>query len=223
MEGKAAFDALVKKIGERCPAFRIRYKEDFWWEKALGLLLRLTGINPNYYTSYITTWGDSVHWPTKKMLEANWDSAFKVLAHEYIHLWRKKVTGGWYLVRWASPQCLTLLALLALLAIWNLWFLTALVFLLFVLPWASPGRTDEEMRGYTMNLAVNIWRYGEVLDGTIDWIVPQFTGRWYFWMCRDEAAVRKRLTSEIGNIQTGVLLKGEDGVPYQDVHDIIKG
>lgn len=220
---KAAFDALVAKITARCPSFRIRFKEDIWWERLLGWFLRLTRINPNYTTGYITTWGSAVDWPTRTMLESDYDSAFKGLSHEYFHIWRTRVTRGWALVRWASPQALAALALLAVLALLSPWFWLALAFLVALAPWPSPGRSDEEMGGYVMNMAINHWRYGSVLDATIEWIVPQFTGRWYYWMCRDEKKVRARLQAERERLAADTFFPRPDETPYRDVLAIIKG
>jgi hypothetical protein len=47
---------------------------------------------------------------------------------------------------------------------------------------AAVGRAAGEIRGYTISMAVNYWRYGSVLEETEDWIVQQFTSSAYYFM-----------------------------------------
>jgi hypothetical protein len=181
MDDKQIFDAMVELIKKRIPGFEIGYKDESFVSKLLGVLVWL--FNRNYMKTYTTTRYPKVFFPSRQFVRNSYRGAWKILAHEYVHLWDRKQEGVWFNVRYASPQMWAVLSLAALITIWvGPWGLLGLIPLLCLLPLPSPGRRDIELRGYTMSMAVNHWRYGDVRDSTKDWMVKHFTGSGYYFM-----------------------------------------
>jgi hypothetical protein len=182
MTDKETFDALINLISLKIPGFEIGYKDENLVSKILGVLV--WPFNRQYMTQYATTRYPKVFFPSRKWVEANYRLAWKVLAHEFVHLWDRQQEGASFNVKYASPQMWAVTALIALIAIWvGPWGLLGLIPLLLLLPWPSPGRRDKELRGYTMSMALNHWRYGgEVRESTKNWIAKQFTGSFYYFM-----------------------------------------
>ncbi|MCH8826486.1 MAG: hypothetical protein IIB16_05970 [Chloroflexi bacterium] len=113
-------------------------------------------------------------------------------------------------------------ALGAIGAFWNLWFLCALGFLVFAIPWGSPWRTDWELRGYTMSMAVNYWRYGSVLDNQIERIAGNFYGFDYYRMCPNKVKITRRLRNAVEDIESGVVLRGDHAAPFRLVYGLLQ-
>lgn len=171
--------ALVEFMG-----MKIRFKDESKFMKFLGFLLFF---NKNFMTTYTTTIGSTVWFPSREFVKARPD-VWKILCHEAVHYEdAKKYKIGFYLW-YLFPQVLTPLALLA---VFNLWFL---LFLVCLLPLPAPGRKWAEMRGYAMTLAVEYWRSHQRLAGPPDQIVKQFTGMSYYLMWPFKTAVKRELT-----------------------------
>jgi hypothetical protein len=83
---------------------------------------------------------------------------------------------------------------------------------------ASYYRAWAEFRGYTMSIACNYWRHGNVLDSTLDWIVKHYTGGNYYWMLPWKGHVRKVFAKRIETIKNGSVL--EDPI-FKKVHSIM--
>lgn len=214
------FDAMTVEIGKKVPGFQVRYKNESWSQKLIGLLAR--PFNPTYTTGFITTFYPYVYYPSKKDVEANPGSAWRVLAHEYVHLLDTKAHPILFRLRYVMPQILALLALGAIGAFWSLWFLLCLVFLLAAAPWPSRGRTALEMRGYTMSMAADFWKHGRITDATKEHIAQHFTGWNYYKMCPNEKKVRDQLDAAARRIESGEILVGAGAEPYADIHALLQ-
>lgn len=75
-----------------------------------------------------------------------------------------------------------------------------LISYVFLLPVVFTLRSVWECRGYKETIRVAHERYGNVPKGTIDFIVSQFTGSSYLWMCPFEKFVRKRFEKFVGKL-----------------------
>jgi hypothetical protein len=201
IDDKVILDALIAKIKIRLPKFEVKYKNESLFQRFLGVLMFF---NKGYMTRYTTTMFGNVYFVSKEWVEANPRQAWKILAHEYVHLLDGDEHPIKFPVQYALPQLIGLGALLTLGAFWSLWFLPALLFLGALAPWGSKGRTESEMRGYSMSMAVNYWRYGDITSGQRAHIASSFTGPNYYYMCRDEAYIEMEIrTRELK------ILKGE--------------
>jgi hypothetical protein len=217
MDDKAKLQQLEAKIKERVPSFEIRYKDESWFMKILGYAMWL--FNRQFMTRFTTTIGTKVYFPSRAAVEANPRSYWKTLAHEYVHILDSEKQKFWFTVSYLLPQLMGVVALLAFGAfVWPklLWALVALVFFA---PWPSPWRSKWELRGYTMSLAVNYWRYGHVSESTKAWIGSHFWGWNYYKMAWGKARVRKNIDQAVDRIVTGGVFA--DSPAYQDVLDVL--
>lgn len=218
-DDKAIFEELSQTIAKRIPGFEVGYKNENFVSKLLGALVWI--FNQRYMSGYTTTRFPDVFFPTRKFVEGDWKRAWKILAHEYVHLFDRLTQGWWFNIRYALPQILAVLALAALVTIWVGPFgLLGLVPLLLLLPWPAPGRKNIELRGYMMSMAVNYWRYGSVKTATVEWIATQFTSSGYYFMWPFKQSILDSLWQAVDDIESGKVLN--DPV-FREVHDIIKG
>lgn len=215
------FDALREHIAKQIPGFNIGYKNENFISKLLGVLA--WPFNRQYMTRFTTTRFPDVLFPNRAFVEKSPRSAWKILAHEYMHLWDRLNRGPLFNVDYALPQLLAVFAFVALLAIWlGPWGLFGLVPLIALAPWPSPGRKNIELRGYKMSMAVNGWRYGDVRESTKEWIVEQFTSSSYYFMWPFAKSIATALDDAELAIKNGDILKGEDAQPFREVHEILQ-
>lgn len=108
-----AFEAEARK---HVPNFQVRFKDESKLMAALGVLA--APFNPRFMADYVTTWGDTVFFPSRKHYEGNPARSFKILAHEFVHLWDARDHRSFKL-SYVMPQALVvpLLAALAV-ALW---------------------------------------------------------------------------------------------------------
>jgi len=175
------------EFGRKNFDLKISFKDESRLMRVLGKLLFF---NSSFMTTYSTTIGKTVYFPSKKWLSEDPDRAARVLAHEIVHLADAKRFGfGGFLFSalYLAPQ---IFALLALLSIWfSGWWLLSLLFLL---PWPAYYRMFFEMRGYAMSDAVAYKRYGDVLSN--DFLSKQFMTSSYYFMWPFRKSIDSYLT-----------------------------
>jgi hypothetical protein len=192
-QGRALYDSLLEHIQKEIPGFRVDFKDTTENKK-----LRLTGavvglFNKAYMTRFTTTLYPVVYFSSKEKVESDPWGAFRILAHEYVHLCDEKVSRFGFPVGYLMPQILAVFSLGAVGAIWSSWFLLFLVFLLALAPWPSPWRSHREMRGYSMNMALDCWISGGVPQWRKDAVLKTFTGWGYYKMWPNKEKVRKEI------------------------------
>jgi hypothetical protein len=218
------FSALVSKVSQQVPGFKIRFKNKsvLMWIFAILVF----PFNRRFMRDFTTTVGKTTYFPSEKWLHQNQETAFYTLAHEYQHLW-DNYTRGTLACAWGYifPQAL---AIFALPAVFGNWWLVWLVALLALAPWPSRGRTEYEMRGYSVTYALWFWdTKGRVPDSVRDGIVRQFTGWNYYCMWPYPSQIRTRLGLLNIALRTGA--NGIDSakilqeVPAEDVRRIVLG
>lgn len=200
---KERFDLLVEKIQEEIPKFEIRYKDESKSQKAIG---KVMFFNKRYMTDFSTTLYPYVYFPTRQYVEDDYERAFFILAHEFVHLIDHRERGFWFTLSYALPQALGLLSLFAFGAFWNLWFLFFLLALGFFAPIPSPWRTNWEVRGYTMNLALSFWMRDTITEELRVFIESKFSGWDYYKMCPNQEKVIRLLTDNIKKIRDGSIV-----------------
>lgn len=221
---KLLFHSMASLCARAITGFEIRYKDEHLTQRVLGFVLRwIIPFNRRYMTNYTSTFYPRVYFPNRTWVKDNPMRAFKILAHEYVHLWDEKKRGALrYKGAYIMPQVLALLSLLALGAFYWKPALFALGFLLFALPWPSPGRRDIERRGYKMSMAVNYWRYGTIRETQIEWILTKFTRSYYYWMYPFSSKVRAFLRKDAESIKDGSVFLGADSSPFIAVNEVMK-
>lgn len=223
MDHKRMFEATVDAIKADIPGFSIGYKDENWISKLLGFLAK--PFNPDYMTSFTTTRYPDVYFPSKSYVDEDWEKAraWKILAHEWVHLSDRKRRGVIFNLGYILPQVGASIAALALLAIWfSNWWLLALTGLVLLAPLPSPGRREAELRGYTMSMAVNFWRYASVSDDTKKWIAQQFTGPAYYFMWPFKANMAKRIDAAVKALETGEVFNWPNPEPFKRMKALIQ-
>jgi hypothetical protein len=136
---------------KRYYVFNIKYKNESWFMKFLAIFVRV--FNKNFMTSYVSTIGNTIYFPSKKYIEKNEYAAMAVLAHEIVHVQQSEKYGSLLMgLAYLFPQCLALLSIGAVFAFLWLPMLWCLLFLLFLAPLPAPWRKKFELEGYTMSL-----------------------------------------------------------------------
>jgi len=220
------FVALQMMIKKRVPKFQVKYKDESKWQKFIG---KLAFFNRKYMTKYTTTSYPKVFFPSRKFVEDNKFKAFKVLAHEYLHLLDRKKRAVIFELFYAAPQWLMIFSLLAFLAFWfSNWWLMALTSLIALGPWPAFGRASLEMRGYGMNIAINIWRHGSIKDDTRQDLVEKFTNWDYYKMWPFEKAVSEWISEYEQLVYNVDAIKTEETIldqseAFQDVYELLTG
>jgi len=113
---------------------------------------------------------------------------------------------SWWFIGWTALG----LAACTAIAIWQtgwhaLWILGAGLCISPLLNWlgAAWGRAIAELRGYTLSLAINYWRYGTVTTASIDWVVQAFTSGAYYYMLPWKAFVRSYFERQLKRFGSG--------------------
>ena len=88
-----------------------------------------------------------------------------------------------------------------------------------IAPWPSAGRTKWELRGYSMNLAVMQWTYGQVPDFYRQSVLKNFTGSAYYFMSWGAVYTRAKIDEIVTRAQSGDLQKE---LPYSVVYSFMR-
>ena len=221
------YDALYSVIKRRIPEFRVKFKDESKFQRLIG---KLAIFNPGYMTSYTSTFGANVWFPSREFVNSNRRRAFKILAHEYVHLLDRKNHKIMFELFYVAPQVFGIFAVFSVLSVISSWWLLSLIALVFFMPLPALARAVLEFRGYTMGLAINLWCHGEILDETRDDIVAQFCGWNYYKMWPFESVIRRwiadaemriRNIDSVGERSLDVIFN--DSEAYLDVYNLVTG
>lgn len=221
------YTTLCNTILNRVPAFRVRYKNKSVWQKFIAAVLFFIRGN-RYLKDYTTTLGFTVWFPSEAWVQENYWRAFKVLAHEYVHLLDRKRYPRMFDLMYAFPLPIALLSLATFGVFFSQWFWLALVPLVALLPWPAFPRANLEMRAYTMGIAINFWRYGSVSQDTRSWLAKIFTGSDYYWMWPFKKDVERWIENAIRLTMAIDMIRAKDTVfsmseAFEDVYEILTG
>lgn len=224
MDDKAFLQKVEATLREKIPGFEVRYKDEHFSQKLIGFFLRwVVPFNRVYMTEYTTTVYPRVYFPSRAWAQENPRRAWKVLAHEYVHLWDQQQHPIWYPISYFVPQVIALGALAAFGAFWCLWALLSLGFLGFAAPWPSRWRTAAELRGYGMSMALNYWRYGSVSDDLRERVAMKFLGWDYYRMSAFRRRVVERINRILESFQSGAIFLGDRAEPYRVIYALLEG
>lgn len=232
--------SFMKFLGQLTSLFNPRFMSEFTttWGSTVYFPSRILYlVSPQ--ASFITLAHEFVHlWDGK---EHGWRFRFSyatpqiyALAPLFLHavigsIWPLLVLLGCYAVASSMARRTATLAwgvlVLGVLAalVLSLFFTGLYTFLLLagvilLGPWPSKSRTQWELRGYGMNVALYTWFRGSAVeDLVIDGITKQFTGPSYWYMSRDAEHVRSSLRATGMGALGGNLVE----TPYRVVHEIL--
>lgn len=154
--------------------------------------------------------------------------AFGVLS--WPHPWLLALPlAGYGLAAWAARKSIlafwAILGVVVLgtfgLAIWLTgWATLALIAgLLCLAPWPSPGRVAYELRGYTMTIAVALWRGGSYTPEKREHLVQHFVGPGYYFMSWRRSTIAKQIDAAIEQVSSGGL---REIPPFSAVHALLE-
>ena len=121
----SVLNAFVTMASNHVPGFEVRFKDTSLFMKFLGLLV--TPFNPEFMTSFATTIGKRVYFPSRDFYVSDPQGSLFVLGHEYVHAWDAK-SRWWFKLSYLFPQILavTPLVLFGVLAGPHVWILAVL-------------------------------------------------------------------------------------------------
>jgi len=214
MNDQLMYDHVTNEIRKTVPRFKVV-------SKSKSMLMRVIGkiffFNKEFMSSYFTTIYPNVYSPETSLEKFRWT----VLSHEWVHLLRAKQNVLAFSFRYLFPVSLAVFSVLSLLAIWgsSYWLLNLLWLVVAALPIPSYPRAYEERIAYRMSLAVELWRYGNITQGSKDFIALQFTSGAYYYMWPFKKMVKRWVDKEEQDITSG---KYNSMAPYSVMYDLIK-
>ena len=175
------FENIKNKLSIHFPKLQIKFKDQSVFMKILGTILFF---NKNYMTSFTTTIGNTVYFPTEQFVRTRAVSSFIILMHELVHIsdsrrYNPFLFGFLYLF----PQCLFLFSIPLFFLSWK----AALLMLVFLAPIPSYFRMNFERRAYLVSLYVmhrlNLkGNYNINLDKQKEFFLSSFKNSSYYFM-----------------------------------------
>jgi hypothetical protein len=147
-----SFQDLVTAAQKYFPDLQIKYKDQSWFMKLIGKLIYF--FNKSFMTSYTTTIGSTVYFPTESFVKVRPVSAAVVLLHELIHVYdAQRLSKPIFYFLYLFPQILALFCLPLFLVSWKI---ALPLVLLFAAPLPAYFRMQFEKRAYLTSLyAIN--------------------------------------------------------------------
>jgi hypothetical protein len=215
MDNLKQLQTLEERIKVLCPSFEVRFKDESLLMKVLG---KVMFFNKGFMTDFITTFGSKVYFPNRKKFLDDPLTSFRTLAHEFVHIMDYKKNPVWFVLSYAAPQALTLLALLSVFTpLWH-YFIWSLLALFFVLPIPSLGRKNIETRGYGMSLKTLLWDgYNKMPEDYLLYCVENFTGSGYYFMW----PFKNSIIDELKKYSSDDCLN-DPNPAYKEVYNILK-
>lgn len=174
---------ILDKVSELFPDVKIAFKDKSTLMKILGVLLFF---NPAFMTSFITTIGSTIYFPSEIYMNARPVASLVILLHELTHVNdEKKISKFLFNLAYLLPQLLVILFLPLLLIFgWKI----ALFSLIFLAPLPAYFRMNFEKRAYMASLYV-FNKLNQIhpdykinLDSQSDFFVAQFKNLSYYVM-----------------------------------------
>jgi hypothetical protein len=178
-----AFQDLVTAAQVYFPSLQVKYKDQSTFMKILGVLLFF---NPDFMTSYITTIGDTVYFPSANFGTIHPITAPIVLMHELVHISdQNKVSKFVFGLSYLFPQILA--PLLTVLFFFIHWYIALPIVLLFLAPIPAYFRMYWEKRAYIAALYVQqslskLKSFNPNLAAQVADDVAEFKTNDYYWM-----------------------------------------
>jgi hypothetical protein len=206
------FNKFHSYLQQYLPNFKIKYKDESALMKILGYVLFF---NKSFMTSFTTTLGQTVYFPSRTKVEKNEVQYMSTLAHEYVHARdANAITSVLFGFLYLIPITLAPLMLIFLFVHWAL--ALALV-LLCLAPLPAYFRKRYELRGYTMSLFMRneIMKENGIgedqrhvaLEDAAEIHNEQFTGANYYFMW--PFGVKDELLKKVDKVISGTILRDD--------------
>jgi hypothetical protein len=177
-----SFQALISSAQQYFPDLKIKYKNK---STLMWIMGKLLFFNKDFMTSYTTTIGSTIYYPTESSTKVRPISSATILLHELVHINdAKKFTKPLFGFLYLTPQ---ILALLCIPLFFLSWKIALPLLLLFMAPVPSFFRMHFEKKGYLSSLYVlnalgNKLNFDPELDQQKETFIKQFTGSYYYFM-----------------------------------------
>lgn len=208
------FQKFYALLQAQMDGFRIKFKNQSTLMKIIGYILFF---NKSFMTSFTTTIGKTVYFPTEEHLEKKGNlNAISTLAHEYQHAKdADKISAPLFGLLYLIP--LAVAPFMWFFAFYH-WALGLGLFLLFLAPLPAPMRMYYELRGYTMSLFVRNEIYKEkgiskpnrrdMLMDLVEAYNKQFTSANYYFMW--PFGVTSQLEKAVNDIISEKMIEKDD-------------
>jgi succinate dehydrogenase flavin-adding protein (antitoxin of CptAB toxin-antitoxin module) len=180
------------------PQLRIKFKDE----------VKIWKITPRINRKSHTTFRNTIYYSSRQRAIENQDLFFKVLCHEFIHLLQRKAFGGFFhFIRYTDPQVTSMIvpAIFGTAMIVGGDTVTGLLFygltLFLIAPWQSQSRAEMECEAYTMNLAIEQWKYGEIRQKKKDEVIKSLTSPLYYFMIWNKSTAEKLVDKMVESVQ----------------------
>lgn len=94
--------ALERTLAEEIPSFRVCFKDESKFMRALGLLM--SPFNATFMTEFTTTIGYRVYFPSRAWYEGNPPASVETLSHEFVHMHDNREAGIRFQLSYGAPQ-----------------------------------------------------------------------------------------------------------------------
>ena len=179
------FDKLVETSKKYFPELKVLYKDESVLMKVLKYLIFF---NPKFSTSFTTTFGNTIYFPSRAYVASRDLSCSVVFLHELIHIYDSESHGFFqkllFNISYVFPQILALLVIPLLFLV--PWYF-ALIPLVFLAPLPAYWRMKSERKAYFISMYV--MRQMEIKTGVkyhIEdnkrYFTNQFRGPNYYFM-----------------------------------------
>lgn len=95
-------------LREKVPNLKIKFKDESLLMRAIAMAIG--PFNPQFATSFITTIGSTIYFPSKVAYEANPSGSTQTIAHEFVHIWDSQ-QDPLFKLKYLFPQSLALVPL----------------------------------------------------------------------------------------------------------------
>jgi hypothetical protein len=173
-----AFNDLVVKAQTYFPDLQIKYKDQDPFMKVVGTLLFF---NPSFKTSFVTTIGHTMYWPSQEYVQTNAQGTSEVFIHECTHMYDENRLGSLpFKLGYLFPQLLALPMLLLFFVL--TWKIVLPLVILCLLPWPAPWRAYFERRAYFVSMRVGYSVFNWDPNAMAPSFARYFKDSSYYWM-----------------------------------------
>ena len=181
------------------PKVGLLAKDKSRFMKILGSVIAV--FNKEFMKQYVTVLRNTIYFPSKQWLEADYERAFGILAHEYVHMVdRKQKPPFIFELQYIFPQVLSVFGLLSFLFMIHPLFGLFSLFFLALFPLPSPWRLKYEINGYAMNAWINSRIGGFNLEKFSMHVAELLSGSEYYYPAYSVFLVQEQFVREYAHL-----------------------
>src|ERR1041384_6490864 len=102
-------DLFEAELRHANPDFQVRFKDESRLQRFLGFILY--PLNPNFLSTYTTTLGSHVYFPSREYYVKDPERSLTILAHEFVHIYDSE-RDTLFRLKYLLPQAFILLPLM---------------------------------------------------------------------------------------------------------------